>query len=800
MRFKLFTTAVTATVAAVIVGAPATAAPAAPAPAAGARAASNPGTATLSSATAVSGPQLNYVPNPTWWGTNGRVVDILPAGNRVYIAGGFDYVGPPAGYGVAVGQGAGTKLAGAPLIDGPVYAAVPDGQGGWYVGGDFDRVGSVYRKGAAQITAAGQVTDWNPKPDGPVRALAVVGNSVVLGGSFANVGVVPAPANNLAAVDTATGVPRSGWSAAADGTVSGLVPAAGGAIYAVGSFSHVDGATHSGVVRLDAATGAVDQTFTGQTKGAVSAAVLSAGGGVLYLGGGFTAAGNGATLQPRTGLAGFRVDTGSLMSWAPKADGAVRALATDPAHGTVFVGGLFGQIGRQARTRLAALTPNGTVLPFRAGLGCNTPHTTKDAHANPACTPEVDSLAVTGGTLYVGGRFAQSYATQRHDAAVFSLSWGRLTAWNPVASNRVLTLAPAAGAMFLGGHFTSVNGVVRRGVAALNAATGAVDPSFDADANNMVLGLALAPNGSRLYLAGHFTKVRGVPRSHLASVLTVSGAPDPVFKPVLDNDALAVGVANNSLYVAGQFRHVGAVSRSHVAKLSLTTGAVDPAFRTDTVGPTGALQAGGMVQAMQISHDGSKVYLGGPFQTVNGKPRVGLAVVDGHTGALFAHQLGGVQSCRAGRAWVTHLYLSSDGRRLYGGDLCPDYLYQWNTVTMSTSSNPTGLNWKTLCNAGMQGALERNGHFFYGTHGGDAGQGGHCWATPSGGTNVVQQRYFVFSAASGAVQPDRTQFDSAMGVWSLAAVPQGLLVGGDFTYAGSIDHTHQGLVLFPGTL
>ena len=38
-------------------------------------------------------PALSGTPNPSWWGTNGRVMDILPVGNRVYLAGGFDYVG-----------------------------------------------------------------------------------------------------------------------------------------------------------------------------------------------------------------------------------------------------------------------------------------------------------------------------------------------------------------------------------------------------------------------------------------------------------------------------------------------------------------------------------------------------------------------------------------------------------------------------------------------------------------------------------------------------------------------------------
>ena len=56
-------------------------------------------------------PALSGTPNPAWWGTNGRVMEILPVGNRVYLAGGFDYVGPATGYGVGVDAARGHQAA-----------------------------------------------------------------------------------------------------------------------------------------------------------------------------------------------------------------------------------------------------------------------------------------------------------------------------------------------------------------------------------------------------------------------------------------------------------------------------------------------------------------------------------------------------------------------------------------------------------------------------------------------------------------------------------------------------------------
>ena len=113
-------------------------------------------------------PALSGTPNPSWWGTNGRVMDILPVGNRIYLAGGFDYVGPATGYGVGVDAAAGIKLPGAPVIDGVVRAAVADGQGGWFIGGDFKNVGGQYRRYAAQVTAVGCRHGLEPQA-GPAR-------------------------------------------------------------------------------------------------------------------------------------------------------------------------------------------------------------------------------------------------------------------------------------------------------------------------------------------------------------------------------------------------------------------------------------------------------------------------------------------------------------------------------------------------------------------------------------------------------------------------------------------------------
>jgi hypothetical protein len=258
-------------------------------------------------------------------------------------------------------------------------------------------------------------------------------------------------------------------------------------------------------------------------------------------------------------------------------------------------------------------------------------------------------------------------------------------------------------------------------------------------------------------------------------------------------------VVGNDVYAAGQFKKVNGVARGHVAKLDPGTGAPLPGWKADTTGPKGALTANGMVQSIEVAPDGSKVYLAGPFDKVNGVAKRGIAVVSGADGTMLPNQLGGLQQCWANGDWAIHIYLSPDGKRLYGGDVCPDNIYQWDAVNLSTPSNPTGLLWRSWCNAGMQGTLEVNGHFFYGSHGGDKGAGGRCNQTPMG-PQVDIARYAVFDQVNGNLLPDRVAFDSPMGVWSFAAVPGGLLVGGDFTFVGGSQNVQQGLALLRGTL
>ncbi|WP_374968279.1 hypothetical protein [Terrabacter sp. BE26] len=757
--------------------------------------------------TLAPGPALSPSADSSFWGTNGRVDDIVSNGTKAWIAGGFDYVGPNTGRAVTVDSGTGKRIPSSNVVDGTVNASAPDGKGGYYLAGDFSRVSDLRRQGLVHIKSDGTVDRAWPASavtttvtvggvakaqTGSVRTIAVAADRLIIGGEFDAVNGVPSP--RLAAIGLDGNV-ISTWHASANATVN-AVAVAGDKVYVGGSFTTVNGASRNYLSRVQLLDGATDPTFPVSTNGAVYALDVRAGAtsaqDTVKVGGDFTSVTSSGTVTTRTRLAAV-AGSGAVEPWAPSANGSVRAVASDPATGTTFVGGMFSQLSGVNRTQIGALAVSGAVTGFDASLaGCQAPHTLKSTNTLPACTVEVQALQVTAGTLYVGGVFTTSQGSLRHDAAAYSVATGRLTSWLPMPGARVRTFTSLGATTVMGGDFVSTGGQYRRGVAKIDLATGTLDPTFRADADNMVLDLELTPDRTKLFLAGTFMAVNGAVRQRVAAVDATTGALVPSFAPQVNQSVFTVAVRQGYLYLGGQFTAIGTVARQHAARISAVNGSVDTTWTANTKGPTGAPYQGGMVLSLAVAPDSSRVFLAGPFKTVNGVALPnGIAALSGVNGAVLPKQLGGVHSCGT-LHWINTLKLSDDGKRLYGGDVCPDWVYQWDAVNLS-QTKVNGLNWSTSCDGGMQGALEVNGTFYYGTH------GSHCWQSPTSSTSIAQQRFFAFRASDGALTAYAPQFDSPMGVWSFAAVPQGLLVGGDFTVAGDRNTVARGLALFRGT-
>lgn len=146
--------------------------------------------------------------------------------------------------------------------------------------------------------------------DGTVWAVAVVGDTVVVGGSFNEVtdstGKQRHARRNLFAYGLHDGMIRP-FNPAVDGAVYALAAGADNTVYIGGAFRTVAGATQRGLARLSVSTGARLADFAASINwGDVRAVAVS--GARFYAGGTFTAV-NGV---PRTALVRLNAATGAV--------------------------------------------------------------------------------------------------------------------------------------------------------------------------------------------------------------------------------------------------------------------------------------------------------------------------------------------------------------------------------------------------------------------------------------------------------------------------------------------------------
>src|SRR6266699_4311860 len=196
------------------------------------------------------------------------------------------------------------------------------------------------------------------------------------------------------------------------------------------------------------------------------------------------------------------------------------------ANGVVYVGGQFTSVrppgdplgtGEVARTYLAAFdaTTGNLITSF-----------------DPVLDGKVTALAVSpdGSTLYAGGSFTHVNGAYHGYVAAFSTSTGAVSGtWKPALGGSVLSIAPSpdGSEIYLGGNFGKVDGVVRNRVGAVTASgSGTLEP-WAPVVNGSVTSVAVAPDDSRVLIGGYFTTFNGVTQEGIGSTNPVDGSSEP---------------------------------------------------------------------------------------------------------------------------------------------------------------------------------------------------------------------------------------------------------------------------------
>ena len=407
--------------------------------------------------------------------------------------------------------------------------------------------GLVLVAGIAQAPAAQAVIDiapartWGVGPatttsatGGKPRVLAIlpVGDRIFVGGTFDQV-IDPAgltyPAQNIAVFSATTGGADLSFQASVSGTVTSLATD-GSQVFLGGSFNTVNGANRRGLASVSVSSGALTPWSPAVSGGQVDA--LAYAGGAVFAGGNFTSVSGGGAVS-RSFAAKVSSSTGAVdAAWQAAPNERVRAMTVAAnGSGRLYLGGEFGAVSAKASTnKLAAvLLGTGAVdTAFRAGP-------TNAGSYSPVYDLTSDGLRVYAAAAGGGGACAAL------DATTGSVTWSAKSNGN-MQSVRLMN-----GLLYCAGHYggdRSFMGTTRNKLAAVNAATGALD-SFAPQINSSQGPWSLAAAAGRLYMGGDFNKVSGVPQPHFAMFIDSSlrTVPQPPANPSAQPGSGAVNVS-----------------------------------------------------------------------------------------------------------------------------------------------------------------------------------------------------------------------------------------------------------------
>ena len=292
--------------------------------------------------------------------------------------------------------------------------------------------------------------------------------------------------------------------------------------------------------------------------------------------------------------------------------------------------------------------------------------------------------------------------------------------------------------------------------------------------------------GNRVYVVGSFGSLRNnnstgpiINQGLVAAFDINTGQVDATFDPSFSGGGVTEIARNpdgSRLYVVGRFNAVNGSSKLRVAAINPITGNTINAFTANTNSA-----------ATSVAVTGDTVYLGGQFSAVNGEPRLGLAAVDATTGELlddFRIDLTGGQGVN-GMINVQAMVLSDDLTTLLVVSTAREMDGQprWGIGLIDTATN-TLLPWRTRLfeeNLSRIGGIQR-------LYTGDIAPNGQYFVVGSGSGGdrpPISDTAIAFPLAGGDfVEPlwISRMFDS---VYSIAITDDAVYVGGHMNYAES---------------
>ena len=426
--------------------------------------------------------------------------------------------------------------------------------------------------------------NWTPNVlDGEVDAIAQVGSTVVIGGTFTqlqqNTAGSPVIAQPyIAAFDATTGVISATFHPTLDSSVQAIIPSGDGqSVYVGGYFNTVNGVTTRKVTRLNVTTGATVSGFKAAVPNS-NVQDLRLVHGNLIIAGQFTTVGG----QPRGQLASLDPTTGKLTTFmqhtfaGPHNGGvlAVTKMDVTPNGNLLMAIGNFSTVDGLDRDLLVVLNTSGATSVVSTwsttffAPGCSHSFDTymRDLDISPDGT-----YAVVSTTGAYGGQTSPCDTQTRWDLT--NENPNQVPVWrNVTGGDTTYAVAISGTAVYVGGHFRWANNplagdsagpgaVPREGIAALDPATG-LPLSWNPGRERGVGVFDLLATSQGLWVGDDTTLIGGENRYRIAFFPLAGGTQMPLN---------SVGTLPNDVYLLGS-----------------PTAGTDPSvlYRVNAAGPT----------------------------------------------------------------------------------------------------------------------------------------------------------------------------------------------------------------------
>ncbi|MEX2275104.1 MAG: hypothetical protein WEA10_06030 [Actinomycetota bacterium] len=561
-------------------------------------------------------------------GTNGPVNALVRDGSgNVYLGGKFSAAGGQARQNLARVTSAGAISTFAfntsASASDEVRALALSGNS-LFVGGTFTTLGATGRVNFGAInTSTNALTTLNPAPNNTVNDLVAnaAGTTLYAGGNFTQ--IAGQNRGRVAALTVSTGAAQA-LNGGADAVVNDLELSPNEqTLFVGGAFKNISGSPVRGIAGLNPSTSAITEINNSKTSGIVNTIEVSADGTKLWYGGTFNhkspkalrliaqvdlAAANdpvtdwqppifnGLSTNPKAGvntmltvgsklfmggtfrsyggqnkeyLVAVNAATGALdATFSPVINGQVNTVVPSADGQSLYIGGVFTQVGGQTRTRIAKINASTGALVGAFG----------DPVVNKL---EVFTLALTGNKLYAGGQFTKVGGNFHRRIALLDATTGVADtsfAIDVDGAVRDMDLTSTGQSLFISGDFATVGGLARFDVAKINTNTDAVEawaPAFfGTGAGALGRKLDVAPNDSAVYVAS--AGPTGTPASNLARFPTTgSGNVAPTWTNDVQDAIEAVAVGSDAIYIGGHFNDVANGANPRVDRFQLA--ALDPA-------------------------------------------------------------------------------------------------------------------------------------------------------------------------------------------------------------------------------